>query len=339
MTTMRRWVLKAGPRGPEGLVQEQVPVPQPGPGEVRVRVRAVSLNRRDLMVLTGVYGRPSARDLVPISDGAGEIEAVGPGVDRWTVGDRVAATYFANWVSGPPHPQMGLGLGAGGEDGMLAEYVVLPADRLVRVPSSLDWAEAATLPCAALTAWNALHGGRPLQPDGQVLVLGTGGVSIFALLFARSIGARVIATSSQAAKLDRLRALGAADTVNYRDEPAWGQVVFARTGGVDKVVEIGGAGSMNQSLAAIRPGGEVAMIGFLAKGGEPPDPYLLMGKGAIIRGIAVGSVEMFDAMAGTIERTGLKPPVDRRFAFDDSKAAYEAQAAPHLFGKIVIDLA
>jgi NADPH:quinone reductase-like Zn-dependent oxidoreductase len=335
---MRRWVLKAGATDLGGLVVEEVTPPEPGPGEVRIRVRAVSLNRRDQMVLDGGYGRTPGRDLVPISDGAGEIDAVGPGVTNWAPGDRVAAMYFANWFSGPPNGLMGLGLGAGDEDGMLADYVVLPAERMVRVPATLDFAQAATLPCAALTAWNALYGDRPVGPGSKVLVLGTGGVSLFALLLARAAGAQVIATSSQDAKLERLRALGAADVLNYRDTADWGGVVFDRSGGVDKVVEVGGAGTLNQSLAALAYGGEVAIVGFLAGGGGPPEPYHLMGKGATIRGIAVGSVSMFAAMAQAMDDAGLKPPIDRRFRFDEAREAYRTQASPDVFGKIVIDL-
>ena len=335
---MRRWILKAGATELDGLIQEETATPKPGPGEVLVRVRAVSLNRRDQMTLDGQYGRVEGRDLVPLSDGAGEIEAVGTGVDMWAVGDRVVSVYLRKWVYGPPHLDVGLGLGAGDEDGMLAEQVVLAADRVVRMPATLDFAEAATLPCAGLTAWNAVHGAVPAGPGSRVLILGSGGVSLFAFLFARAAGAIVAATTGAPAKADRLRAMGVSDVVNYRDIVEWGAAIFERTGGVDKVVDVGGVGSLNQALAAIRPGGEIATMGFMAQGGDVPDPMLLIGKAANIRGVGVGSVEMFGAMARAIDDMGLKPLVGERFSFDQAREAYQAQQSPEMFGKIVLAL-
>lgn len=335
---MRRWILKAGTTDLDGLVLEDAPMPEPGLGEVRIRIHAVSLNYRDQLVLKGVNGRLPDRDLVPISDGAGEIDAIGAGVDTWAVGDRVTGLYFA-WLRGKPEGDFGFGLGSLDEDGMLAEYVVLPADRVVRAPASLDYAEAATLPCAALTAWNALYGDHPVGSGSKVLVLGSGGVSLFAMLLARAAGAQVIATSSQDAKLKRWIDLGASDGVNYRDTPNWGKAVFERFGGVNKVVDAAGTGTLNQSLAAVSYGGEVALIGLMTFDDGPLEFGSLMSKGATVCGIAVGNAEMYEAMVQAIDTYKVRPPIDRRFRFEDAKDAYRAQSSPELFGKIVIDLA
>ncbi len=336
---MRRWILKAGTTDLDGLMLEDAPMPEPKAGEVRIRVHAVSLNYRDQIVLKGQYGtRLPDRDIVPISDGAGEIDAIGAGVDTWAVGDRVTGLYFA-WLRGIPKGEFSFGLGSIDEDGMLAEYVVLPADRVVRAPASLDYAEAATLPCAALTAWNALYGDHPIGPDSKVLVLGSGGVSLFAMLLARAAGAQVIATSSQDAKLKRWMDLGASDGINYRDTPDWGKVVLERTGGVNKVVDAAGTGTLNQSLAALSYGGEVALIGLMTFDDGPLEFTSLMSKGATVRGIAVGNAQMYEAMAQAIDKHQVRPPIDRRFRFENAKDAYQAQSSPELFGKIVIDMA
>ena len=333
---MRRWLLKDGVTDLEGLVMENVPIPEPGPGEVRIRVHAVSLNYRDQLVIQqAAFWRVPGKSIVPVADGAGEIDAIGSGVSSFAVGDRVVELYFRDYFDGPPHINMGMGLGASDENGMLAEYVVLPAKRIIRAPASLDFGEASTLPCAGLTAWTALYGDHPIGPNSKVLVLGTGGVSLFALLFARAAGAKAFATTSQEQKRERLLALGASEVFNYRDTPDWGKTVFEKTGGVDKVVE--SAGSLNQSLAAIRPGGEVAVMGFMTSDG-PPSPPLLMGKGAVIRGVAVGSAKAYTAMSETIDTYKLQPPIDRRFSFENAKDAYRAQASSRLFGKILIDV-
>lgn len=336
---MRRWILKAGATDLGGLFLEDVLMPEPGPGEVRIRVHAVSLNYRDQLTLKDLnYWRFPNRDLVPVSDGAGEIDAIGSGVDTWAVGDRVTGLYFRDWIQGPPHANMGQGLGSLDEDGMLSEYVVLPAKRVARAPASLDYAEAATLPCAALTAWNAIHGDHPVGSDSKVLVLGSGGVSLFAMLFARAAGAQVIATSSQDAKLKRWMDLGASDGINYRDIPDWGKEVFERTGGVDKVVDAVGTGTLNQSLAALSYGGEVALIGLMTFDDGPLEFGSLMSKGATVRGIAVGNAEMYKAMLQAIDTHKVRPLIDRRFRFEDARDAYRAQSSPELFGKIIIEL-
>lgn len=332
---MRRWVVKAGVIGLEALHCEDVSVPEPGPGEVRIRMHAAALNARDWFVLENGHNRLLDRDLIPLADGAGEIDLLGPGVDGWRVGERVTGLYLP-WFRGPPRPDLGMGLGSRDEDGMLAEYVVQPADRLVRLPSRLNWREAATLTCAGVTAWNALYGDHPIGPGSSVLVLGTGGVALFALLFARAAGARVFATSSRAEKLVRLRDLGADDAINYREVPAWGTAVFERTGGVDKVVETGGSGTLNQSIAAVGYGGEVAIMGFKTQGGGDLDTFTLMTRGAHIRGVGVGSAEMHEAMVRAIETRGIVPVIDRTFDFEDAGKAYLRQKSPDIFGKVVI---
>lgn len=334
---MRRWILKAGATDLDGLFLEDAPMPEPGLGEVRIRIHAVSLNYRDQFVLKDSRWRFPGRDLVPVSDGAGEIDAIGAGVETWAVGDRVTGLYFP-WLRGIPEGNLGFGLGSVDEDGMLSEYVVLPADRVVRAPASLDYAEAATLPCAALTAWNAVYGDHPVGSLSKVLVLGSGGVSLFAMLFARAVGAQVIATSSQDAKLKRSIDLGASEGINYRDTPDWGKAVFERFGGVNKVVDTVGTGTLNQSLAALSYGGEVALMGLMTFDDGPLEFGSLMGKGATVRGIAVGNAEMYEAMVQAIDRYKVRPPIDRRFRFEDAKDAYRAQSSPELFGKIVIDL-
>ncbi len=331
---MKRWVLKAGGTDLNALALEDAPLPEPGPGEVRLRVHAVSLNARDTMILKGVFGRLPGRDLVPLSDGAGEVDAVGPGVAAWAVGDHVTSLYF-DWHSGPPKPSFGTGLGSDKEDGMLAEYVVLPATRIVRAPASLNSAEASTLPCAALTAWNALFADHPVKLGSKVLVLGTGGVSLFALTFAHAAGAQVYATTSQDSKQGRLVDLGALDVVNYKTNPNWAKTIFEETGGVDKVVDA--AGTLNESLEALGYGGEVVLMGLMTASEGPPPAFVMMSKNAIIRATSVGSAEMYAAMAQAIDTGGLKPPIDRRFRFEDAQEAYRAQAAPETFGKVVID--
>ena len=332
---MKRWILKAGGTDLTALVLEDAPLPEPGPGEVRVRVHAVSLNARDTMILQGVFGRLPGRDLVPLSDGAGEVDAVGPGVETWMVGDKVTSLYF-HWLSGPPKPSFGTGLGSDKEDGMLAEYVVLPATRLVRAPASLSCAEASTLPCAALTAWNALFADHPITVGSKVLVVGTGGVSLFALILAHAAGAQVFATTSQDSKRSRLTELGASDVVNYKTDPDWGKTIFEKTGGVDKVVDA--AGTINESLEALGYGGEVVLMGLKTASDGPPPAFLMMGKNAIIRGTSVGSAEMFAGLRQAIDSECLKPPIDCRFRFEDAQEAYQAQASSETFGKIVIDL-
>lgn len=311
----------------------------PGPVEVVVRVHAVSLNYRDLTVFRGKYGKSKIDGRVPCSDGAGEIIAVGDGVTNWKLGDRVAGCFFQNWAGGRPTRAIHDQALGGSIDGMLAEAVVLAADGIVRFPSFLSYEEAACLPCAAVTAWNGLFTRGNLQSGESVLVLGTGGVSIFALQFAARMGATIIATSSSDEKLARAREMGASMTVNYKTTPDWDKEVWALTEkrGVDHIVEVGGAGTIEKSAACIAPGGHIAMIGVLAAGGGF-NPFLLVPKNARMDGIYVGCREDFEAMNQFIERRHIRPVIDKVFAFEDAPAAYKHLESGAHFGKVVITL-
>ena len=330
---MRSWFLKAGSTGVGGLELRERNLPEPGPGQVRVRVGAASLNYRDQLVAKAAFG-PITRDLVPVADGAGTIDAIGSDVTKWRKGDRVVDLYFRNWVSGPPHAQIGRGLGAGDEDGMLAEYVLLDQHRLAAAPPGFTVEQASTLPCAGVTAWNALFGDHAIWSESTILTVGTGGVSLFAIQIAKAIGATVHALTGQADRSEALRALGVDQIFNYKMTPQWGALVFEKTGGVDKVVDA--AGNVNQSLAALKPGGEVAALGLMSNDG-PLDPLTLMGKSLTVRGIAVGSEEQHLAFTEFVEVNRIQPTIAATFAFKDAKQAYEAQAASP-FGKVVITI-
>ena len=336
---MRQWIIAKGSTSLEGLSLRQVPDPVPAPGEVLVRVHACSLNYRDQIIPLGLYmGGPVAEDTVPLSDGAGEIVALGEGVTGWAVGDRVAGLFFQNWADGAPSPAIGPALGAAGAPGMLQDLVALPAHGVVKIADSLSYEEAACLPCAGVTAWNALMAGpRPVSAGESVLVLGTGGVSLLALQIAKAAGATVVATSSSDAKLDRVRALGADHTINYRTTPEWGAEAARLTGGIDHVVEVGGAGTLAQSIAAVGFAGEIALIGVLTREGNT-NPHGLMFKGASIRGIFVGSRAMATGLNAHVDAHHIKPVIDRRFAMSEVLDAFAYVASPDLFGKVVITL-
>jgi NADPH:quinone reductase-like Zn-dependent oxidoreductase len=334
---MKSWQLNKGATSLDDMILVEREKPVPGPDEVLIRVRACSLNYRDALIPKGRYmGGTVDRDITPLSDGAGEVEAVGAGVTQYKIGDRVAGTFFQGWVSGPPSAAAGPALGAPSAKGMLTEYVVLPAYGVVPIAQSLSFEEAATLPCAGVTAWNALmEGTPPVRPGAWVAVLGTGGVSLLALQIAKAAGARVIATSSSDAKLERVKAMGADATINYKTTPDWGVEAMRITGGVDHVVEVGGQGTMAQSMQAIGFGGEIAIIGVLSLEGNVT-PRDMMFKAGRMRGIFVGSAAMARSLNAAIDANGIKPVVDRVFAFDDAKAAYDYHASPALFGKTVI---
>ncbi len=335
---MRAWRLPAGCTSADQLELLELPKPAAGAGEVLIRMRANSLNYRDQAITKGHYfGGPIKAACTPLSDGAGEVEAIGPGVKAFAVGDRVAGTFFQGWTHGPPTPALGEALGAPPAEGMLAQYVALPEAGVIKLAESLSFEEAATLPCAGVTAWNALMKGiRPLTRGSSVLLIGTGGVSLLALQIANAAGARVIATSSSEAKLERLRRLGADATINYRTETNWGaKAAELAGGGVNHVVEVGGLGTLQQSLQAVGFGGEVALIGVLSMQGDT-NPMSLMVKGASLRGIFVGSVAMARELNTFIDRYTVKPVVDRVFEFADAKSAYSYQSSSDLFGKVVI---
>lgn len=325
--------------GPDALRLVDLPDPKPARGQVLVRVRANSLNYRDLMVADGRYGKTEL-PLIPLSDGAGEIAALGEGVTQWKTGDRVAGTFFQSWPSGGFHrdvPNSALG---GALNGMLAEYVALSEDGVVAIPSHLSFEEAATLPCAALTAWHALVTLGKISADQTVLLLGTGGVSLFALQFAKMHGARVIITSSSDEKLARAKALGANETINYQSKPDWEKEVFRLTdkAGVNQVVEVGGKGTFAKSLRSISPCGQIHLIGGVSGFTSEVPLIEIIGKMAVVRGIYVGSREMFEAMNRAITLHKLKPVIDRVFPFADAAAAYQYQQSGAHFGKIVISL-
>lgn len=336
---MRRYEIET-PGSIDGLRLRERPLPEPGPGEVMVRVRANSLNPRDLMVLGNDPFTPGRPGLVPLSDGAGEVVAVGSAVRRWRPGDRVVAIFRQNWLDGAMPEDPGFDLG-GGIDGMAAEHVILKEEGLLPIPPSLSFAEAATLPCAGVTAWNALVSAG-LRPGASVLVQGTGGVSLFALQFAGAMGLRAIATTSTAEKAALLRQLGAAEVINYREQPDWGKAVReASLGGVDLVVEVGGVATLGHSLDALRYGGQISVIGLL--GGFPAsDGTALFGamfaRAAILRPIMVGSRADLAGALKAIEACDLHPCIDpRRFGFGQLPEALRyLQSGKHI-GKVIIE--
>jgi NADPH:quinone reductase-like Zn-dependent oxidoreductase len=307
---------------------------------VIVRVRAASLNYRDLEIVEGRYHTGFALPLIPLSDGVGEVAAVGPGVTRVKPGDRVAGTFWQRWVAGPfemaePGHQLG-----GPIDGLLAELAVLDEQGVVKLPDHLTDAEAASLPCAAVTAWHALVTEGGIRPGDWVLVQGTGGVAIFGLQIATLAGARVIVTSSSDEKLARAAALGAAGTVNYRRDANWAGMVRDLTGGrgVDHVLEVGGPGSFAQSLAALRPGGQINVIGYLGGTEGSTNPLDIFRRQARVRGIPVGHRASFEALNRAIATSGMRPVIDRVFAWTDAAAAFHHLKAGAHFGKVALTL-
>jgi NADPH:quinone reductase-like Zn-dependent oxidoreductase len=324
--------------GLDSLRCTDLPDLQPGPGEVLVRVRAVSLNYRDWMNVAGLHGITGPVPRIPCSDGAGEVLAVGAGVTGWRAGDRVVIPFMPGWLDGGFTQEAAAGALGGAVDGLLREQACLPAESLLPVPAHLSFAEAATLPCAAVTAWDALQVRGGLQADETVLILGTGGVSVFALQFARLAGARVLAITSSGTKAERLRALGAEAVHNYREDPAWDDWALAQTGGlgVDKVVEIGGPETLNRSINAVRFGGHIALIGVITGTAGEIRTVGLLRKGIRLDGVYVGSRAMFAQMNAAIESAGLRPVIDSEFAFDEAPAAFQRLASGAHFGKIVI---
>jgi NADPH:quinone reductase-like Zn-dependent oxidoreductase len=324
--------------GLERLKLLERPDPVPGPGQVLLRLRAASLNYRDLMMVEGSYNPKQPLPLIPCSDGVGEVAAVGEGVSRIAAGDRVATLFCQGWMGGRPTVEELRSTLGGPLDGTLAELMVLPEQGVIRVPEHLSDAEAATLPCAALTAWNALaEQGRVVAGD-TVLIQGTGGVSIFALQFAQLLGARVIVTSRSDDKLVRARRLGAWQEINSLDDLEWGKTARALTGGVgvDHIVEVGGAGTLAQSLQAIRVGGEITLIGVLAGGASELSIVPVFMKHVRIQGLLVGSRQAFERMNRAIAQHELRPVVDRVFPFAEVREAFEHLKSGRHFGKVCI---
>ena len=319
------------------IVDRQAPVP--GPGEVAITMKACSLNYRDILVISGTYAvGDKVTGVVPLSDGAGVIAAVGEGVTRFKVGDRVAGAFMPGWLDGPLTAELQAGSLGGAVDGVLAEQIVLPATGVVAIPDHLTFEEAATLPCAGVTAWYAQFVGGSVQPGDTVLLLGTGGVSIFALQFAKMAGANVIITSSDDAKLERAKELGADHGINYRSDPEWQQTVLALTGGrgVDHAVEVGGPGTLNKTLEALRFGGSISLMGVLTGLADAVATGLILHKNIKIQGTYVGSVAMFEAMNRAIAHHRLKPVVDRVFTFEQAVDALQLLKSGRHFGKIVV---
>lgn len=324
--------------GLEALRLREEDDPRPQRGEVLVRVAAVALNYRDLAIVRGRYPRKAVPGLIPTSDAAGEVVAVGEGVRAFRPGDRVLGAFHPRWFGGEMPSTIQTDSYGAESDGWLCELKAVSQEAVVRLPDALSYEEACTLPCAGLTAWTALSGPMPIRAGHTVLVQGSGGVSIFALQLARAVGATVIATTSSAAKAETLRALGAAHVVNYAEDAEWGRSVRALTGGrcVDRVVEVGGPGTVGQSLRAVAVGGEIASIGFLSTDNAGIDFFQLKMSGASFRNITVGDRAALLELTRAVAASGLKPVIDRAFAFDDARAAFaHLESGSHL-GKVVI---
>ena len=328
--------------GIDSLVLSECDTPRPGRRQVLVRMHAASLNYRDLLMVTGKYGRtPPRPGLVPLSDGAGEVVEVGPEVTRVKPGDRVAGIFMQGWLGGEMTAEAQATALGGAIDGVLADYALFDEAGLVTIPPHLTYQEAATLPCAAVTAWNALTVTRPVLAGDRVLVLGSGGVSIFALQMARMMGAEVIATSSSDAKIEKLKALGAAQAVNYRERPEWQDAVQELTGGkgVDHVIEVGGAGTLHRSLRSLRLGGIAHLIGVLTGPAAEINPMIILQRSLTVHGVFVGSREMFESMNKAIAHHKLRPVIDRVFPFAEARAALHHLESQAHIGKVVIDIA
>ena len=332
----------AAPWGLDAIKVVELPDPKPGPGQVLVRMKAVSLNYRDLLMVNGMYGRGAASSsdvITPFSDGCGVVEAVGEGVTRFKAGDRVATLFFQGWVSGPPTLEKVMTALGFPIPGAGAELQTFSEQGLSKVPEFLSDQEVATLPCAALTAWRGLFVDARLEPGDTVVLQGTGGVSIFGLQFAHAAGLRTLITSSSDEKLARAKDLGADHIANYRTTPAWsGPVREATQGrGADFIMEVGGGGTIQESMKAVRIGGHIAVIGVVAGAGEPFNPASLIGNSAKLQGLSVGSRDMFEAMCRMIDLKKIFPVVDKVFPFTEARSAFAAMAAGEHFGKIVLE--
>ncbi|KAK3690391.1 hypothetical protein B0T22DRAFT_376998 [Podospora appendiculata] len=341
-TTQKQWQIEGANRGFDGLVYQDGPVPAVGDNEILIKLHGASLNYRDLIIPQGMYPFPLALPVVGGSDGAGEVLAVGGKVSRWAVGDRVTTLFNQGHQFGAidvAASKTGLG---GVFDGTLRQYAVLNENGVVRSPKNLSHVEAATLTCAGLTSWNALYGLKPLKPGETVLVQGTGGVSLFALQFAKAAGARVIATTSSAAKAEALKKLGADHVINYREDKNWGETARALTpdgAGVDHVIEVGGEDTMTQSLKAVKMEGIISIIGFLG-GAQPKDCILeVLSRVCTVRGVYVGPRSLMEDMVAAVEANDIHPVLDQRvFKLEETKEAYEYMWAKKHFGKIGITI-
>ena len=338
--TIRQYQFEPADSGYD-LVMKEVPRPTPGPGEVLVRVRATSLNHRDLNIKRRDYDpEHSVAGSIPLSDGAGEVIATGDGVTRFTVGDRVAGTFFTRWIDGPPDADALASDRGGNAFGMLSEMIVSDEGALVEIPDHLSYEEASTLPCAALTAWVGLFKRGNIQPGQYVLLEGTGGVSVFGLLFAKAAGALPIITSSSNDKLARMRELGAVGTVNYVENPEWQAAVRQLSGGhgADQVLDVGGRDTLGKALEALAYGGHIALIGGLSGYGSDLPTDAIMWINATASGVYVGSRADFEAMNAFIAAQELRPLIDRVFDFQQAAAAFDYLESGNFVGKVVIRL-
>lgn len=326
------------PGGLDKIVIEERPEPTPGRGEILVRVEASSLNFHDFAVAAGMI--PSDDGRILMSDGAGEVVATGEGVRLFRTGDRVVSTFFPDWLTGPPADADFRGVPGDGIDGYAAQFVAMPETAFTRIPEGYSFEEAATLPCAAVTAWRGMFVENQVKPGDWVLTQGTGGVSIFALQFAKAVGARVIATSSSDEKLEKLKRLGADHVINYKETPKWGRAAFELTGGrgVDEVVEIGGPGTLDQSIDACALGAHISLIGVLTGvSGEVPTAKFFQ-KNLTMSGITVGSRAHQLDMIAAIEANGIRPVISHRFPLDQLSAAFQHQISGGHFGKIILEV-
>ena len=325
---------------PENLALVERPNPEPGPGQALVRMKAASINYRDSLLVRGGYGRlAGSLPLIPLSDGAGEVVALGDGVSRIAVGDRVCPIMMQGWHAGTLPADVFQRILGGPLDGTLAEFMVVPAEDLVVLPDHLSDVEAACLPCASLTAWSAVVAEGAVKPGETVLVLGTGGVALFALLFAKASGARVIVTSKSDEKLERARALGADATINYQVTREWGPVArdLANGPGVDLVVETGGGGTLPETLRAVRPGGRISIMGVLAGGSLEGRLSAIVMRAIRLQGITVGSRADFEAMLRAMAAQEIPSPVDRVFGFEELHAALDHLDGQQHFGKVCLE--
>lgn len=324
----------------DGLRQHKETIPKPQRGELLLRVHAVSLNYRDLALLDGRILKPSIAGGIPVSDAAAEVVELGEGVNDFQVGDRVMSLFHPRWFGGPKVAARAIGSYGYDQDGWLTEFKVVSREAVVALPDGLSYAEGATLPCAAVTAWNAISGAAPIRVGQSILTLGSGGVSVFALQYAKAAGARVIATTSSSAKAERLKALGADEVINYREIPQWGATVRSLTAdvGVDRVVEVGGPATIKQSLKAVAFHGEVVLVGFLGESGAALDYFDLMGAGASLRSTNVGDRAMLEDTVKATVTGQIKPVIDRVFSFAEARAAFEHLRSGQHFGKVVISL-
>lgn len=339
---MKQWILKKGASSFDDLIKKETSLPNPDKGQVRVKVHAVSLNYRDVAMASGRMGLRPTRDLIPLCDGAGEIDAVGEGITDWESGDRVISQYYKGWLDGAIVPGLGVGLGSNESDGMLSEYVVLDAKQVISAPNSLSYSECATLPCAGLTAWTALNGNRPylnpLKKGEKVLVLGTGNVAIQTITLAKAMGAEVYATTGKDDKYDILKSMGVNEIINYKKNPNWGELIFTNTGGIDLVVNTAGPASIDESFKALAFGGRMALVGAMDTTDKLPNMHLMLYKSLSIYGVLAGSTAAFNDMNEFIDKNNIKPIIYKNFSFDETPKAYQSAASGEAIGKVIINI-